>query len=245
LLSCVAAARPGLVQPPHAGWLVLLLEELRYQLLDMTPGEVGDVLWALSRWSQVRTPDAAFVSAAVAQVDASMASYTSRAWLRALQGLAGLRARPKPEWLRAAFEHTASLSAQCSGQQLMQCLLALEVLGAGPAQQLMGQVLLVHTGDAGGGPPPAAGSAATHRQQQQKQLVVGRRQQASSAAPATVGATNTGSKEVADGGDAQEEGNPVQQQQPPGASGPGRPEAAAGVGLLRRPQRPRVGRPPT
>jgi hypothetical protein len=231
------------VQPPHAGWLVLLLEELRYQLLDMSPAEVGDVLWALSRWSPVRTPDASFVSAAVAQVDAGMTAYSSRAWVRALQGLAGLRARPKPEWLRAAVEHTASLSPQCSGQQLMQCLLALEVLGAGPAQQLMAQLLLVQPGHGVRPPQAVTSSAATPGQRQ----VLAGRQQASSSPNATAGATTTtanGNEEAVCGVDGAGNGGPEQQQQQhPGAAGPGRPEGA-GVGLLRKPQRPGAARPP-
>ena len=130
LLCCLVHQVPG------AGWVSVLFEEMRYQLTDLTPSELADITWAAAVFAKSCPPDKPWVHTCVNQTAVFMSRFTPKQWLRVLQGLAGLRARPGREWVDVAVWRTRELMGQCTGEQLLGVLVALEGLGGGPVEQL-------------------------------------------------------------------------------------------------------------
>jgi hypothetical protein len=135
-----------LLQVPGGGWISLLLEESRYQLRDLKPIELADITWAAAVFAKSYHPDGTWVTTCVDQTAVLMSGFNSKQWLRVLQGLAGLRAQPGREWLGMAVGKTQDMMGQCTGEELLGVLVALEGLGGGPVEQLMLQVLGRGTG---------------------------------------------------------------------------------------------------
>jgi hypothetical protein len=60
----------------------------------------------------------------------------ARHWARSLQGLAGVGARPGAAWVLRATQHTRQLLPLLTGEQLLQCSVALAALAPEAAREV-------------------------------------------------------------------------------------------------------------
>jgi hypothetical protein len=154
---------------PNAAWLSLLAEESHYHLSDLTPEQLADLTWAFAQlghhpgpaWTRAVLSLVAGQQVAGQQVagQQELGRFSARALTRLLRGLAGLRVRPDSAWLGCVAAQLAARLPELTGQELLQCVAALDVLGLAPAAVLVAQLM------AGGLATPADGealAAATH-----------------------------------------------------------------------------------
>jgi hypothetical protein len=133
---------------PNTDWLILMVDESLYHLADMTPEELGDIVWGFGmlRFS----PGPNWLSTAQHVVADQLPRFNARALLKFLQGLVGLRVQPEQQWLLGVGARVEQQLRDMSGEELLQLVQVLEQLKLGSMPVLVQQLMMRRLGAATG-----------------------------------------------------------------------------------------------